>query len=306
MKLSIHTTRGKPAKTDYVDLGNNWINIEADWPEAFELITRDGYATSAEIATDNRIQANFVSRQLIMVDVDNDIEKGDATLTIAELLQHPFYIAYGAGYYATHSYRSEREKFRICFVLESAETDSNRLRKIIRGLLRVFPAGDRACSDPVRLFYGSPDCVLKEFKTNLLTAEATQALVAGIEEEDAVTFQNMSRATELAPLTTPQRRKILELLRQTYVGSYLVWRNIGLGLRAGGFTLPDFQYVTGGMMSQKKPEDAVDIWKINGQTDKPATMGSVIFLLKERHGKDCLKEREDWQDKRTELYNKYK
>lgn len=305
MKLSIHPTQGKPPKDTFVDLGHNWINIEAAWAEAFELITKDGHATSAELTTDNRIQANFVSRQLIMVDVDNDKEDQD-TMSIPELLAHPFYNAFGAGFYATHSFKPEHHKFRICFVLETAETDSNRLRKIIRGLLKVFPAGDKACSDPVRLFYGSPNCVLKEFKTNVLSNEAIQALVDGIDEEDAATLEKMSRVAELAPLTQPQRRKILELLKQTYVGNYPIWRNVGWGLKAGGFTLPDFQYVTAGMMSQKSPADAAKVWTAGGQVSKPVTMGSVVFLLKSRHGEDCLKERTDWRDKRAELYNKYK
>lgn len=299
MKLSIHPTQGKPQKTDYVDLGHNWINIESDWPEAFELITTDGYATSAELSTDNRIQANFVSRQLLMVDIDEG-------MTIPDLLAHTFYNAYGAGFYATHSFTPEQHKFRICFVLEQAETDSNRLRKIIRGLLKVFPAGDRACSDPVRLFYGSPNCTIKEFKTNLLTVEALEALVTGIEEEDAVILEKMNKAMELAPLTQPQRRKILDLLKQTYVGSYPIWRNVGWGLKAGGFTLPDFQYVTAGMMSQKSADDATKIWTSNSQVSKPVTMGSVVFLLKERYGDDCLKDAPDWKEKRAELYNKYK
>lgn len=299
MKLSIHTTKGKPAKTDYVDLGNDWINIEATWAEAYELITVDGHATSAELTTDNRIQANFVSRQLLMVDIDDG-------MTITELLEHPFYNAYGAGFYVTHSFKPEQHKFRICFVLEAAETDSSRCRKIIRALLQVFPHGDKACVDPVRLFYGNPSCVLKEFKENLLTTDIVSALVQAIDEQDAETATKMTQAAELSPLTQPQRRRILELLKQTYVGNRTIWRNVGWGLRAGGFTLPDFQYVTTGMMSQKSPSDAAKIWASKGETGRPVTMGSVVFLIKQRHGDDCLKERADWQDKRAELYNKYR
>jgi hypothetical protein len=291
--------RLKPAKTDYVDLGNNWINIEANWTEAYELITVDGHATSAELTSDNRIQANFASRQLLMVDIDDG-------MTIAELLEHPFYNAYGAGFYATHSFTPEQHKFRICFVLETAETNSNRCRKIIRALLQIFPQGDKACVDPVRLFYGNPDCAIKEFKENLLADAIVEALIEEIDKQDAETAARMANAAELAPLTQPQRRRILELLKQTYVGNYPIWRNVGWGLRAGGFTLPDFQYVTTGMMSQKSAEDAAKVWSSGGQVGKPVTMGSVVFLLKQQHGENCLKEREDWRDKRTELYNKYK
>jgi hypothetical protein len=44
------------------------------------------------------------------------------------------------------------------------------------------------------------------------------------------------------------------------------------------------------MMSQKSASDAATVWTHGGQVSKPITMGSVIHLLRERHGKDCLRE----------------
>lgn len=285
MKLSIHYTVGKSTAPNALQsMGRNWVNIDVSWAEAFELITNDGYASSAELLADHRIGTDFVSRQLLMVDVDGGMD-------IMDLLEHPFYTTYGAGFYATHSFKPEHHKFRICFILEQAETDSSRCRKIIRGLLQVFPQGDEACKDPVRLFYGNPGCKLKERTDKLLTTDIVDQLVAIIDAEDAATAEAMTHYAGPVPvLNDAQKQRILDLLKQTFVGSYLMWRNVGLGLKAGGFTLQDFQYVTTGMMSQKKPGDAVDIWKINGQTGKPVTMGSVIHLLRERHGKDCLRE----------------
>jgi hypothetical protein len=284
MKLSIHHTRGKSANPDYTNLGYGWNNIEADWAEVFELITIDGHATSAELTSDNRKEANFVSRQLLMVDVDGG-------MTIPELLSNAFYTEYGAGFYATHSFKPEHHKFRICFVLEQAETDRSRLRKIIRGLLQVYPAGDKACSDPVRLFYGNPNCLLKHRTDKLLTTDIVEQLIVIIEEQDRVSAEAMTHYTGPAPeLNDLQRQRILELLKQTYVGNYPLWRNVGWGLKAGGFALNDFQYVTTGMMSQKTPGDAATVWTHGGQVSKPVTMGSVIHLLRERHGRDCLKE----------------
>jgi hypothetical protein len=52
-------------------MGEGWMNIDISWTEAFELITGDGYATSAELQDGHRTGGNFVSRQLLMVDVDN-------------------------------------------------------------------------------------------------------------------------------------------------------------------------------------------------------------------------------------------
>jgi len=302
MNLSIHHTRGKSDNPDYTNLGYGWVNVEASWPEAFELITVDGYATSAELTSDNRKEANFLSRQLLMVDVDGG-------MTIPNLLEDAFYNEYGAGFYATHSFTPELHKFRICFVLEAAETDASRLRKIIRGLLQVYPAGDEACKDPVRLFYGNPNCEFKERTDRLQTNHIVEQLVAIVEEHDRASAEAMTQYTGPAPqLNDAQRQRILDLLKQTFVGSYPIWRNIGWGLKAGGFALADFQYVTTGMMSKKTAGDAATVWTHGGQVGKPVTMGSVIHLLREKHGKDCLKinEQDKLNSMAKELLSEYK
>ena len=285
MKISINPhIRGKPPKDTFVDLGHNWTNIESNWADVFALITVDGMATSAVLATDNRREANFVSRQLLMVDVDSG-------MTIPELLDNAFYNEYGAGFYATPSFTADLHKFRICFVLEVAETDAGRLRKINRGLLKVFAQADEACKDPTRLFYGTPNCLLCERTNKLLTKEVVGELVAIVEEHDRASAEAMTHYTGAPPqLNDAQRQRILDLLKQTYVGNYPLWRNVGWGLKAGGFALADFQYVTTGMMSQKTPQDAATVWTHGGQVSKPVTMGSVIHLLQERHGRDCLRE----------------
>lgn len=284
MKVSINPhIRGKPPKDTPVDLGHNWTNIDADWADIFALITVDGLATSAELSTDNRRESNFVSRQLLMVDIDSG-------MTIPELFSHDMYNAYGAGFYATPSFTPELHRFRICFVLDQPETDAGRLRKINRGLLRVFGAADEACKDPTRLFYGTPKCELCERTDLTLPTWLVEQLIAVVDAEDATAAEAMTHYTGPAPkLNDQQRQRILDLLKRTYVGSYPIWRNIGWGLKAGGFCLADFQYVTTGMMSRKTPTDALQVWTHGGQVSRPVTMGSVIHLLRERHGADCLK-----------------
>lgn len=286
MKLSIHETiRGKPAKDSHVNLGYGWMNIEAEWPEVFELITVDGVATSAELTCDNRREANFVSRELLMVDIDEG-------MTIPELFDNEFYNLYGAGFYVTPSHTHEKPRFRIMFRLEQAETDSARLRKINRGLLHIFAAGDDACKDPTRIFYGTPDCAIKEQREQFLTNDFADILIEITNTLDADMLERMEQAstTEPAPLNDQQRQRVLNLLKQTFVGSYPIWRNIGWGLKAGGFALADFQFVTAGMMNQKSAEDARTVWN-NGRTHGTrCTMGTVIHFLREKYGADALKD----------------
>jgi hypothetical protein len=289
MKLSINPSIvGKPPKGSDVNLGYGWCNIEADWCDVFKLITEDGYATSAELSSDNRKEANFVSRQLLMVDIDSG-------MTIPELLNNDFYNYCGAGFYATPSFTEELHKFRICFVLEQPETDANRLRKINRGLLKVFEQADEACKDPCRLFYGTPDCMLYEQTDKILTLDIVEVLCELTEAEDAERAAHMAEYanTEYPALDDERKQKIITLLRGCFVGNYAIWRNIGWGLKSGGFSLQDFQQVTAGMMNQKTPEQAAAVWRAGGTG--AITMGSVIHFLKERLGADCLRDTHNQQ-----------
>lgn len=285
IKLSVHATlRGKPAAGSNINLGYGWTNIQATWPDIFKLITEDGVATSAELSNNNRRESNFVSRQLLMVD-------NDSGMTIPELLEHEFYNRYAAGFYATPSFTIEKHRFRICFLLEQAETDANRLRKINRGLLSVFETADAACKDPTRLFYGTPNCEYYERLDQYLTNDMVESLIDLVDEQDQQQAVNMLQHSDLPPpvLDDAQRERILQLLRNTFVGNYPIWRNVGWGLRAGGFSLTDFQYVTAGMMNQKTPVDAMRVWSSGREQPGGVTMGSVIYLLKQHHGQDCLK-----------------
>lgn len=303
MKLAVNPLLTKKVDKDLlreIESQQVWQNIECTPEEAFELITVDGYATTCELAGSRRYQVDYVSRQLFMVDVDTGMR-------IEELLQNDFYNAYAAGFYATHSFTPEQHKFRILFITQQPVVDRNRAGKLLRGLLRIFPAGDEACKDPARLFYGNRNCELKEFTGQILPAEIEQALVEAIETEDREFAEAMAAAPAPTPLDDAQRQRILELLKATFVGSYPIWRNVGWGMKAGGFSLKDYQYVTGGMMNSKTPADAARVWN-DGQAGGRITMGSVIHLLRERHGEDCLRQHNPvskFIDTRKRLKEKY-
>jgi hypothetical protein len=192
MKLSIHTDIvGKPNKIEregkgplyqcngnIVNLGYGWTNIEVDtWTDAFELITTDGYATSAELSSDHRTDENYVSRQICMVDIDSG-------MTIQELFDNDFYNEFGAGFYTTASHTDEKHRFRVIFVLEEPEHDSQKMRKIIRGLLETYEAADRNCKDASRIYYGIPNCQIKECRNNTLPKYITDALIEMIDRID--------------------------------------------------------------------------------------------------------------------------
>jgi hypothetical protein len=301
MELSYHKNiRGKPVKQydakaerDYymckdrrVSLGWGWENLEGDWPTIFELITVDGIATSAKLTCENRKEAHFVSRDLIMVDIDSG-------MTIPELFADTFYEKYAAGFYCTASHTWEAHRFRIMFRLETPLTVATDVVKLNKMLLRKYTQGDAACKDATRIFYGVERSVACERRDNVLPDSAVCQLIDQYNAWEAAEMASYSQV-EHQPLDDWQRQRILTLLHATYVGEYAKWRDIGWGLKAGGFSLADYQYVTTGMMSQKTPVMAQAIWA-DGKPNGKITMGTVIWFLKSRHGQDCLK-REIAQD----------
>lgn len=186
MKVSIHPNiKGKPIQTNEgyfvgdkrVNLGYGWMNIDVDWDDLFELITTDGYATSSELNSDNRKDENFVSRQLVMVDVDEG-------MTIQELFVDDFYNEFGAGFYTTARHTMEQHRFRIMFVTQEPITDNTMLKKLIRALLVVYKSGDISCKDATRLYYGVENCKIKENRGKILPMKVVNSLIEMIDEID--------------------------------------------------------------------------------------------------------------------------
>jgi hypothetical protein len=199
MKLAIHKhIRGKP-ETKIVDhkpthwmgdlrvnLGYDWFNIDVSWRDCFEVITTMGCATSAELKGTHRHDDDFVSRQLVFIDIDSG-------MTIEELLQNEFYNEHAAGFYATPSHTMENHRFRIMFRTATAITDGERVKKLIMALMRVFDHADPACKDSTRIFYGTVNCEIKEYRTNVLSDDMVEGLVA---------MEDMFRAESASPTST--------------------------------------------------------------------------------------------------------
>ena len=294
MNLSYHTTiRGKPQKlpdgegrpcyyhnNQKVNLGWGWENLQADWPTVFELITVDGLATSAALTCDNRKEDNFVSRDLIMVDIDSG-------MTINQLFEDEFYNQLAAGFYTTPSHTDSAHRFRIMFRLQTPLTQASDVVKLNRMLMRQYTQADAACKDATRIFFGSVDCELKECTNHVLSDHLVQQLIDLYTSEQSAQLASQL-PVQHQPLDDWSRQRILDLLKLTHVGEYNKWRDIGWALKSGGFALTDYQYVTTGMMSQKTPAMAAQVWA-DGKANGQITMGTVIWFLKATHGPDCLR-----------------
>ena len=226
MKLSIHNTVGKASKEQLSQLGDNWLNVECTWTEAFELITVDGVATSAELWTENRCDANFVSRQLIMIDIDDG-------MTIEDLFKDDFYNLYGAGFYVTPSHTDENHRFRIIFRLECKETDKERYKKTVKGLMSVYNHADAACKDASRLYYGTPNCEIKDMTNKLLIDDAVESLIEYadiLEQQEIKELQQMPTKqytnNQYDTIYVEALLNRLQSITGSLKGEYELWRTI--------------------------------------------------------------------------------
>jgi hypothetical protein len=180
IKLSIHSVTGKPAKGSvlYTTLGDNWLTATVNLDLAWQLITELGHATSSALTDTRRHQRAFESRQLFMIDIDNDPERVDQPkMQITELAQHEFYQQWGYGYYTSPTHSREQHKFRVCFVTEQPITDYHRAEMFIQALMDEFPARDDACSDPVRLFFGTKNCQRQECLGNIIPQSLVDSMI---------------------------------------------------------------------------------------------------------------------------------
>lgn len=294
---------GKPTKSDdgkmyyntkQVNLGYGWETGIFDWNQIFDLITKTGMAVGPalkEEANGNRNEQNFLSHSLCLVDVDNG-------MTIEQLLDDELYNKYGAGFYTTPSFTQQHHKFRIIFRLAEDITDANTMRHLYSAMIRYY-GGDTACRDGARLFFGTVNAKFYERIDNqFLPKNIVDAFIDEMRQEELERFKNVSEK-EYAPPTDELKQKILELLKQTYVGDYHIWRNVGWALRASGFDLSDYVYITYGFMNKKDQNAAKTIWD-DYRSGCGITLGTVYHILRERYGEDCLQmPKQNYIDKKS-------
>jgi hypothetical protein len=280
MKLSIHPDiKGKPVHTErgyfsgdkQVNLGYGWMNIDVTWDDAFELITTDGLATSAELINDNRKDENYVSRQLIMVDIDDG-------MTIQELLNNEFYNEYGSGFYTTARHTDENHRFRIMFVTEEPITDKELMKKLIKSLLVVFRSADISCKDASRLYYGIPNCKIKENQGKILTKDMMIELtnmVDTMEKEEAKKYVNTFELTTVDEVFVDELLSRISSKVGNLRGDYNSWLTIAwatchsVGVSTATNLLMKHWYE-----KTKKEKHALKTWR---SSDSP-TIGTLIKL----------------------------
>jgi hypothetical protein len=292
---------GKPTKRE---LDKKWLNhlgnvISLGWgfqtvslpiEDIWQALTIDGFPIGPALLPEcrtNRHTKFFKSHQIALVDIDNG-------MTIEQLFNDDFYNAYGLGFYTSPSHTEEAHRFRIAFLLENPITLESDMKHLYTGLMGLYSSADDSCKDGVRLFFGTPNCEINEFNPNkILPQDIIESLIVIGKENSSKKKPNEDttgddtrdvRNIKKLPKEFEQYRdvRILELLRDTYIGKYPIWRDIGWGLKDGGYSLSDFEYVTiGGLMNSKDETDCKIVWDGFKPGESNIGMGSVFYYLKQ-------------------------
>jgi hypothetical protein len=105
-----------------------------------------------------------------MIDIDNG-------MTIDQLLENKTYNELAWGFYTTPSHTNDAHRFRIVFITETPVEDFDGAILIFKQLTQMFPECDSVCKDATRIFYGTPNCEIKEVLGNVITTDTVNWII---------------------------------------------------------------------------------------------------------------------------------
>lgn len=195
-----------------INLGYGWITAELPFEDIYEMLSVHGFAFAPALTCDHRERPNFVSHEIALVDIDGN-------MTLEELQEHPFYCAYGSGYYTTASHTEEHHKFRILYRLPCAITEADTMETIYSGLIALHQAkADKACKDAVRLFYGSLNAARRELTGRMIDAEALHMILLAADSVRPVVkhVPLVDDDRQFEPKSAEQVGELLDEMRKYY------------------------------------------------------------------------------------------
>ncbi|WP_226382766.1 hypothetical protein [Burkholderia mayonis] len=151
MKIAINRlvkNKARPGTDDFKLLATEFENVTLTLTEIAAAIAA-GFSWCAQ-HVDRRKAANFVCTDVLGVDLDEG-------WTFDSLLAHELVADHGLLIYETHSSTLERPRLRAMFRSPYTIIDADEMRKVVRGLVRMFGA-DESCVDPCRMYYGNEGC----------------------------------------------------------------------------------------------------------------------------------------------------
>ncbi|WP_238917366.1 hypothetical protein [Clostridium sp. YIM B02555] len=138
----------KPSGQEIAKWGKYWSSRTATIREFINDILKKHRAFSIAYCSENRrIEENFVSCQIIGIDMDSGLQKNE----VKKLLKK-HKINYSL-IYNSPSWKADYEKYRIIWFLKEPCTNPHEIREVISELMFLLNhEADKKCKDPVRYF----------------------------------------------------------------------------------------------------------------------------------------------------------
>lgn len=130
-------------------------------PRALAAAIWHGYAFAPVYSSGRRIEANFSAAWHIGIDLDTQ----DETSSLDYIMRPgTFAWTFCSFAYTTPSHTEEKPKGRVVFILENPITEAEEMRAAYQAVAWYMSMDghttDRVCKDPLRLYYGSPNCTV--------------------------------------------------------------------------------------------------------------------------------------------------
>lgn len=227
-------------------MGFSFYPAEVSLTQLVTHIVNGGAFTMGEFKSNHRKESEFVSSQLLALDLD------DCPMTIDDLEgRYPIIQDSAFLMYPSPSSTIEQPKTRVLFVLTEPVEDGNRWRALQTALIEHFDElkPDTVCKDPARFFYGCHTMAYYvhyfsrlhiEYAANLILPLAERESIARVEAQFTVK-RTREDVNELSALTNKWFDTAIQKVSTTPGGSrhktfinYAMWL---YGLHAGGWPI---------------------------------------------------------------------
>jgi hypothetical protein len=147
----------KKPNTNFIDLTNNFQNVEVDLWTLINIISSGHSVIFAHLREDQdgtikRKSENFLCAELLALDFDTNV-------TIEEVLQMEL-SKRAILLYTTCSHTDQAHRFRLVFDTKLCFKNSLEYRQVIEGFQDYYQFADKSCKDVTRVFYGNNQAVI--------------------------------------------------------------------------------------------------------------------------------------------------
>lgn len=222
------------------NLSTGWVWYELPLNRLISAVKK-GYAiNTAKLSDGKRNDANYLSSQLVIVDIDNKGKQGGKdvykpVLTIDQAIALPFIQKHCLYGYTSFSHTSEWHKFRLIFSLDQPIDDVAIAKRVIRHAAGNVPGCDSSAMSATNIFFGNTNA--QDLLVNPSAESINLSEILGIfAESDAVVEEQRSqrqrridRSDNGDPVS--KARHYLSFIKPGRADDYGVWISVGMALK---------------------------------------------------------------------------